>query len=83
MDEPESESPASILASVRAQEAQFELLSRALEEERRHVTAQLDRVWVTPQEATTPLSNGTLTRRQQVTFLFQHVWGDFNDLFLF
>ncbi|KAM4034463.1 catenin delta-1-like [Anomaloglossus baeobatrachus] len=65
MDEPESESPASILASVRAQEAQFELLSRALEEERRHVTAQLDRVWVTPQEATTPLSNGTLTRRQQ------------------
>ncbi|XP_044153323.1 catenin delta-1-like isoform X1 [Bufo gargarizans] len=65
MDEPESESPASILASVRAQEAQFELLSRALEEERRHVTAQLDRVWVTPQEATTPLSNGTLTRFQQ------------------
>ncbi|XP_056387156.1 catenin delta-1 isoform X1 [Hyla sarda] len=65
MDEPESESPASILASVRAQEAQFELLSRALEEERRHVTAQLDRVWVTPQEAATTLSNGTLTRRQQ------------------
>ncbi|XP_041424358.1 catenin delta-1 isoform X2 [Xenopus laevis] len=63
MDEPESESPASILASVRAQEAQFELLSRALEEERRHVTAQLDRVWVTPQEP--PLANGSLTRRQQ------------------
>ncbi|XP_066443589.1 catenin delta-1-like isoform X1 [Eleutherodactylus coqui] len=65
MDEPESESPASILASVRAQEAQFELLSRALEEERRHVTAQLDRVWVTPQEAAATLSNGTLTCRQQ------------------
>ncbi|KAM5140715.1 catenin delta-1-like isoform 1-T1 [Mantella aurantiaca] len=61
----ESESPASILASVRAQEAQFELLSRALEEERRHVTAQLDRVWVTPQEATSTIANGTLTRRQQ------------------
>uniref|UniRef100_A0A8C5PMS3 Catenin delta-1 n=1 Tax=Leptobrachium leishanense TaxID=445787 RepID=A0A8C5PMS3_9ANUR len=65
MDEPESDSPASILASVRAQEAQFELLSRALEEERRHVTAQLDRVWVTPQEPTPPIANGTLTRRQQ------------------
>ncbi|XP_053548309.1 catenin delta-1 isoform X2 [Bombina bombina] len=65
MDEPESDSPASILASVRAQEAQFELLSRALEEERRHVSAQLDRVWVTTQEAPPPLANGTLTRRQQ------------------
>ncbi|XP_068111621.1 catenin delta-1-like isoform X2 [Hyperolius riggenbachi] len=65
MDEPETDSPASILASVRAQEAQFELLSRALEEERRHVTAQLDRVWVTPQDAASTLSNGTLTRRQQ------------------
>ncbi|KAM4636117.1 catenin delta-1 isoform 2-T3 [Discoglossus pictus] len=65
MDEPESDSPASILASVRAQEAQFEMLSRALEEERRHVSAQLDRVWVTPQEAPPPLPNGTLTRRQQ------------------
>ncbi|XP_053307150.1 catenin delta-1 isoform X2 [Spea bombifrons] len=65
MDEPESDSPASILASVRAQEAQFELLSRALEEERRHVTAQLDRVWVTPQEPHPPIANGTLTRRQQ------------------
>ncbi|KAM8924228.1 catenin delta-1 isoform 2-T2 [Pelodytes ibericus] len=65
MDEPESDSPASILASVRAQEAQFELLSRALEEERRHVTAQLDRVWVTPQEPPSQMANGTLTRRQQ------------------
>ncbi|KAM9326182.1 catenin delta-1-like [Gastrophryne carolinensis] len=65
MDEPETDSPASILASVRAQEAQFELLSRALEEERRHVTAQLDRVWVTPQETVPTLANGTLTRRQQ------------------
>ncbi|OCT70333.1 hypothetical protein XELAEV_18037256mg [Xenopus laevis] len=63
MDEPESESPASILASVRVQEAQFELLSRALEKERRHVTAQLDRVWVTPQEP--PLTNGSLTHHQQ------------------
>ena len=44
MDDSEVESPASILASVKEQEAQFEKLTRALEEERRHVSAQLERV---------------------------------------
>uniref|UniRef100_A0A8C6YS70 Uncharacterized protein n=1 Tax=Nothoprocta perdicaria TaxID=30464 RepID=A0A8C6YS70_NOTPE len=46
------ESTASILASVKEQEAQFEKLTRALEEERRHVSAQLERVRVSPQDAT-------------------------------
>lgn len=58
------ESTASILASVKEQEAQFEKLTRALEEERRHVSAQLERVRVTPQDGP-PMANGTLTRRQQ------------------
>ncbi|XP_069485134.1 catenin delta-1 isoform X2 [Ambystoma mexicanum] len=64
MDDSEVESTASILASVKEQEAQFEKLTRALEEERRHVSAQLERVRVTPQEGPT-MGNGTLTRRQQ------------------
>lgn len=61
------ESTASILASVKEQEAQFEKLTRALEEERRHVSAQLERVRVSPQDANSLLANGTLTRRHQVT----------------
>ena len=36
-------SAATILASVREQEARFELLTRALEQERRHVALQLER----------------------------------------
>lgn len=60
------ESTASILASVKEQEAQFEKLTRALEEERRHVSAQLERVRVSPQDASPGLANGTLTRRHQV-----------------
>lgn len=36
-------SAASILASVKEQEARFERLTRALEEERRHVSLQLER----------------------------------------
>ena len=60
------ESTASILASVKEQEAQFEKLTRALEEERRHVSAQLERVRVSPQDAGLGLANGTLTRRHQV-----------------
>lgn len=60
------ESTASILASVKEQEAQFEKLTRALEEERRHVSAQLERVRVSPQDAGPGLANGTLTRRHQV-----------------
>lgn len=66
MDDSEVESTASILASVKEQEAQFEKLTRALEEERRHVSAQLERVRVSPQDASPGLANGTLTRRHQV-----------------
>ncbi|XP_064369354.1 catenin delta-1 isoform X2 [Dromaius novaehollandiae] len=65
MDDSEVESTASILASVKEQEAQFEKLTRALEEERRHVSAQLERVRVSPQDASPGLANGTLTRRHQ------------------
>uniref|UniRef100_A0A286XMV5 Catenin delta 1 n=1 Tax=Cavia porcellus TaxID=10141 RepID=A0A286XMV5_CAVPO len=65
MDDSEVESTASILASVKEQEAQFEKLTRALEEERRHVSAQLERVRVSPQDANSLLANGTLTRRHQ------------------
>lgn len=36
-------SAASILASVKEQEARFERLTRALEQERRHVALQLER----------------------------------------
>ncbi|KAM6388752.1 catenin delta-1 isoform 3-T3 [Rhynochetos jubatus] len=63
MDDSEAESPASILASVREQEAQFEQLTRALEEERRHVSAQLERVRVAPDGPALP--NGSLARRHQ------------------
>lgn len=66
MDDSEVESTASILASVKEQEAQFEKLTRALEEERRHVSAQLERVRVSPQDAGPGLANGTLSRRHQV-----------------
>ncbi|KAI5934276.1 catenin delta-1 isoform X6 [Manis javanica] len=65
MDDSEVESTASILASVKEQEAQFEKLTRALEEERRHVSAQLERVRVSPQDANPLMVNGTLTRRHQ------------------
>ncbi|XP_053133882.1 catenin delta-1 isoform X3 [Hemicordylus capensis] len=65
MDDSEVESTASILASVKEQEAQFEKLTRALEEERRHVSAQLERVRVSPQDASQTMANGTLTRRHQ------------------
>lgn len=65
MDDSEVESTASILAPVKEQEAQFEKLTRALEEERRHVSAQLERVRVSPQDANSLMANGTLTRRHQ------------------
>ncbi|XP_062874248.1 ARVCF delta catenin family member b isoform X4 [Trichomycterus rosablanca] len=42
MEEYEARSAASILASVKEQEARFEQLTRALEEERRHVSLQLE-----------------------------------------
>lgn len=41
-------SAASIMASVKEQEARFERLTRALEEERRNVTLQLDRSTLPP-----------------------------------
>ncbi|XP_041029896.1 catenin delta-1 isoform X1 [Carcharodon carcharias] len=44
MDDSDVESTASILASVKEQEAQFEKLTRALEDERRGVSLQLQRV---------------------------------------
>lgn len=43
MEEYEARSASSILASVKEQEARFEQLTRALEEERRHVSLQLER----------------------------------------
>uniref|UniRef100_A0A3B4AKS5 Uncharacterized protein n=1 Tax=Periophthalmus magnuspinnatus TaxID=409849 RepID=A0A3B4AKS5_9GOBI len=54
----EVRSAASILASVKEQEARFEQLTRALEEERRNVNLQLERANL-PANATAsqPLSN--------------------------
>ncbi len=43
MEDYDVRSAASILASVKEQEARFEQLTRALEEERRNVTLQLER----------------------------------------
>uniref|UniRef100_A0AAV2MSL0 Uncharacterized protein n=1 Tax=Knipowitschia caucasica TaxID=637954 RepID=A0AAV2MSL0_KNICA len=49
MEEYEVRSAASILASVKEQEARFEQLTRALEEERRNVNIQLERANLPPQ----------------------------------
>jgi catenin (cadherin-associated protein) delta 1 len=43
MEDCNMHSAASILASVKEQEARFERLTRALEQERRHVALQLER----------------------------------------
>ncbi|KAK2096022.1 Catenin delta-1 [Saguinus oedipus] len=51
MDHSELELTASIFASVKEQEAQFEKLTRALEEEWCHVSVQLECVRVSPQDA--------------------------------
>lgn len=48
MEDYEVRSAASILASVKEQEARFEQLTRALEEERRNVTLQLERANLPP-----------------------------------
>lgn len=48
MEDYDVRSAASILASVKEQEARFEQLTRALEEERRNVTLQLDRANMPP-----------------------------------
>lgn len=48
MEDYDVRSAASILASVKEQEARFEQLTRALEEERRNVTLQLERANLPP-----------------------------------
>lgn len=52
MEDYDVRSAASILASVKEQEARFEQLTRALEEERRNVTLQLERANMPPNSAT-------------------------------
>lgn len=52
MEDYDVRSAASILASVKEQEARFEQLTRALEEERRNVTLQLERANLPPNPAT-------------------------------
>lgn len=51
MEDYDVRSAASILASVKEQEARFEQLTRALEEERRNVTLQLERANLPPNPA--------------------------------
>ncbi|XP_078064834.1 catenin delta-1-like, partial [Mustelus asterias] len=68
MDDSDVESTASILASVKEQEAQFEKLTRALEDERRGVSLQLQRVKLGPEGMGLPAvanGNGTLSWRWQ------------------
>ncbi|KAK5601250.1 hypothetical protein CRENBAI_002227, partial [Crenichthys baileyi] len=48
MEDYDIRSAASILASVKEQEERFEQLTRALEEERRNVTLQLERANLPP-----------------------------------
>lgn len=52
MEDYDVRSAASILASVKEQEARFEQLTRALEEERRNVTMQLERANLPPNPPT-------------------------------
>ncbi len=52
MEDYDVRSAASILASVKEQEARFEQLTRALEEERRNVTLQLERANLPPNPST-------------------------------
>ncbi|XP_060678246.1 catenin delta-1 isoform X3 [Hemiscyllium ocellatum] len=67
MDDSDVESTASILASVKEQEIQFERLTRALENERRGVSLQLQRVKLGPDgiAPTVANGNGTLSWRWQ------------------
>ncbi|CAG09705.1 unnamed protein product [Tetraodon nigroviridis] len=68
MEDYDVRSAASILASVKEQEARFEQLTRALEEERRNVTLQLERANVPPNAPTSqPLA------WQQVVMQVNHV----------
>ncbi|GAA6220758.1 armadillo repeat protein deleted in velo-cardio-facial syndrome isoform X1 [Lates japonicus] len=52
MEDYDVRSAASIMASVKEQEARFEQLTRALEEERRNVTLQLERANLPPNPTT-------------------------------
>lgn len=68
MEDYDVRSAASILASVKEQEARFEQLTRALEEERRNVTLQLERANMPPNAPTSqPLA------WQQVVMQVTHV----------
>lgn len=68
MEDYDVRSAASILASVKEQEARFEQLTRALEEERRNVTLQLERANMPPN---TP--NSQPLAWQQVVMQVNHV----------
>ncbi|XP_037830995.1 ARVCF delta catenin family member b isoform X4 [Kryptolebias marmoratus] len=66
MEDYDVRSAASILASVKEQEARFEQLTRALEEERRNVTLQLERANLPPNPATSqPLAWQQLVMQEQ------------------
>ncbi|XP_035495596.2 ARVCF delta catenin family member b isoform X6 [Scophthalmus maximus] len=66
MEDYDVRSAASILASVKEQEARFEQLTRALEEERRNVTLQLDRANMPPNPtASQPLAWQQVVMQEQ------------------
>uniref|UniRef100_A0A8C6TUX8 ARVCF delta catenin family member n=1 Tax=Neogobius melanostomus TaxID=47308 RepID=A0A8C6TUX8_9GOBI len=66
MEEYEVRSAASILASVKEQEARFEQLTRALEEERRNVTLQLEKANLPPNAtASQPLAWQQVVMQEQ------------------
>ncbi|XP_039658528.1 ARVCF delta catenin family member b isoform X4 [Perca fluviatilis] len=66
MEEYDVRSAASILASVKEQEARFEQLTRALEEERRNVTLQLERANLPPNPPTSqPLAWQQVVMQEQ------------------
>lgn len=66
MEDYDVRSAASILASVKEQEARFEQLTRALEEERRNVTMQLERANLPPNPPTSqPLAWQQVVMQEQ------------------
>uniref|UniRef100_A0A672IT62 Armadillo repeat protein deleted in velo-cardio-facial syndrome homolog n=1 Tax=Salarias fasciatus TaxID=181472 RepID=A0A672IT62_SALFA len=66
MEDYDVRSAASILASVKEQEARFEQLTRALEEERRNVTLQLERANLPPNPPTSqPLAWQQVVMQEQ------------------
>ncbi|CDQ72572.1 unnamed protein product [Oncorhynchus mykiss] len=66
MEDYDVRSAASILASVKEQEARFERLTRALEEERRNVSLQLERSNVPPDSTNLPPNSQPLAWQQVV-----------------